>query len=125
MHCLCCISITVQKSSRSDIRDIFMFQIFALHVENFDLEKCEKAATYLKNLTSVRLSTVKNQEFDVENAVGCMQAFVDNGKLRSASFRIDTRCASRENSKLWRRQLMRHSTVVIWSKVTRVRCELI
>jgi len=124
MHCLCCISIKLRRKNKSIHKHALWFQIVELDMDKCDLEKCEMAATYLKNLTSVRLTTVKMQEFDVENAVGCMQAFFSNGKLRAASFRIDRNYASRENSKLWRRQLMRHPTVVIWSKVIRFRCQL-
>jgi len=94
-------------------------------VKDFDWETCQKAAMFLKKLSSVRLSTMvmgDQEEFDFENAVKCLQAFVNNGKLRSASFKITKAGARFEDAKLWRQKLMQHPQVKKWSKVTRVRC---
>jgi len=81
---------------------------------------------YLKKLWSVHLSTLikQGQEFDVDNAVKCMQAFINNGKLRSASFTISTDDTDFEDVKLWRQKLLQHPEVKKWSKVIRVRCEV-
>jgi len=95
-------------------------------VRDFDLETCQKAAIYLRNLSSVRLSTFveEGQDFDVQNAVECMRAFINNGKLRSATFKIFSKDEHFERGKPWRQKLMHHLEVKKWSKVTRVRCEL-
>jgi len=107
-------------------RYFLWFQIFELNVNCFDLETCQKAAIYLKKLTSVRLRTLVNegQEFDVENAVECLKAFINNGKLRWVSFKISTENTSFEDAQLWRQKLMQHPDIKKWSKVIRIRCEL-
>jgi len=90
-----------------------LFQIFELHVKDFDLETCKKAAMYLKKLSWVRLSTLvkQGQEFDVENAVKCMQAFINNGKLRSVSFKISTEDSGVEDTKRWRQKRLQHPEI--------------
>jgi len=91
------------------------------------LETCQKAAMRLKKLSSVCLESKpgKGHEFDVEGVVECMRLFINNGKLRSVSFKIDTDDTGFENAQLWRQKLMQHPEVKKWSKVTRVRCEML
>jgi len=95
-------------------------------VNNFELETCQKAATYLKKLSSVRFSSVvkQGQDFDVENAVQCMLAFLNTGKLRSVSLKISAEGTDFKMPQLWRENLRQHPEVKKWSKVTRIRCEL-
>jgi len=80
----------------------------------------------LKNVSSVCLNTMlqEDQQFDVENAVECLKAFVSNGKLTRATFKIFSKGEDFERGKRWRQRLMHHLEVHKWSKVTRVRCEL-
>jgi len=95
-------------------------------MKDFDLETCQKAATCLEKLSSVCLKTElkRGQDFDVENAVQCMLAFLSTGKLRSATFQIASEDPDYERVKFWRPMLLQHPKVKKWSKVTRVRCEL-
>jgi len=81
----------------------------------------------LKKLSSACLESKpgKGQEFDVEDVVECMRSFINNGNLRSASFKIDTDDTGFENAQLLRQKLMQHPEVKKWSKVIRVRCELV
>jgi len=95
-------------------------------MKDFDLEMCQIAAIHLKKLSSVCLSIElrKCEKFHVGNSIECMQAFINNGKLRSATFKISSGDADFERVKLWRQMLMQRSEVKKWSKVTRVRCEV-
>jgi len=103
-----------------------VFQIREMETEHLDSDMCQLAAMCLKNLSSIRFSSSHSQarEFDVENAVKCLEGLTSNGKLRSVSFEISTSEADLGSARITSQKLLLHPSVKNWSKVIRVRCDL-
>jgi len=99
---------------------------------HFDFQVRELIFTTI-NLNSYRRTGSRFSRFEtdyeerrvakhIETAVQFTQMFMSRGKLRSATFAFSG--LNLEHLKLGRQKLLHHQDVKLWSKVTRVRCEI-
>jgi len=101
------------------------FQVRELILRGTDWRSFQKVVSHFSNVSAIRLETDLDEHHArrVKTIVQCIHAFISGGKLRSATVSFSGK--NLEQLKLWRQKLLQHPDVKIWSKVTRVRCEIV